>query len=81
MTNQQSQQNKIHLSQQKILIIKLQHVGDTMGVIPVVANLKNHAHDLTVDVLIHKECARLIANDITIDKVWIYDRDEANKVF
>src|SRR5512145_2901841 len=77
MTDQPYEQNKTSLFQQKILIIKLQYVGDTMGVIPVVANLKRHAPGLTVDVLIHKECAQLIAHHADIRKVWVYDRDEA----
>lgn len=81
MTDRPSQQNKIRLFQQKILIIKLQYVGDTMGVIPVVANLKKHAPGLTVDVLIHQECAQLIAHHADIRKVWVYDREQAKKSF
>ncbi len=74
-------QNKIQLSRQKILIVKLQYVGDTMSVVPVVAALKRHAPGLTVDVLIHKECAELIAHHSDIRKVWVYDRDQAKKSF
>jgi len=81
MTEQPSQQNKIHLFRQKVLIIKLQYVGDTMGVVPVVALLKRHAPGLTVDVLIHKECAELIEYDDDIGKVWVYDREQAKKSF
>jgi ADP-heptose:LPS heptosyltransferase len=81
MTDRPSQQNKTRLFKQKILIIKLQYVGDTMGVVPVVAALKRHAPGLTVDVLIHKECAQLIAHHADIRKVWVYDRDEAKKSF
>jgi predicted lipopolysaccharide heptosyltransferase III len=81
MIDQTSQDNKIHLFQQKVLIIKLQYVGDTMGVIPVVANLKRHAPALTVDVLIHAECAPLIAHHADIRKVWVYDRGRAKKNF
>ncbi len=81
MIDQTSQHNKIHLLQQKILIIKLQYVGDTMGVIPVVADLKRHAPGLTVDVLIHAECAPLIAHYPDIRKVWVYDREQAKKSF
>jgi predicted lipopolysaccharide heptosyltransferase III len=81
MTDQPSQQNKTHLFQQKILIIKLQYVGDTMGVIPVVTSLKSHAPALTIDVLIHKESAELIAHDRDIGKVWVYDREQAKKSF
>jgi len=81
MIDQTSGHNKIHLFQQKILIIKLQYVGDTMGVIPVVANLKRHAPGLTVDVLIHAECAPLIAHHADIRKVWVYDREQAKKSF
>lgn len=73
------QNSKAQLSRQKILIIKLQYVGDTMGVVPVVAALKRQAPDLIVDVLIHKECAQLIAHHADIRKVWVYDRDEAKK--
>ena len=81
MIDQASQHNKIHLFQQKILIIKLQYVGDTMGVIPVVADLKRHAPGLTVDVLIHAECAPLISHHADIRKVWMYDRGQAKKNF
>ena len=81
MTDRRSQQNKIRLFQQKILIIKLQYVGDTLGVIPVVANLKRHAPGLTIDVLIHQECAQLIAHHVDINKVWVYDREQAKKSF
>ena len=52
-----------------------------MGVIPVVANLKKHAPGLTVDVLIHQECAQLITHHADIHKVWVYDREEAKKSF
>ena len=79
MTDQPSQQNKTNLFQQKILIIKLQYVGDTLGVLPVVANLKRHAPGLTVDVLIHEECAPLVAHHTDIRKVWVYDREQAKK--
>jgi predicted lipopolysaccharide heptosyltransferase III len=79
MTNQPPQQNKTNLFQQKILIIKLQHVGDTLSVIPVIVNLKRHAPGLTVDVLIHEECAQLVAHHTDIRKVWVYDREQAKK--
>ncbi len=79
MTARQNQ--KVRLERQKILIIKLQYVGDTMGVVPVVAALKRHAPALTIDVLIHKECAELIAHHADIRKVWIYDREEAKRGF
>jgi len=77
MTAQQDP--KIHLSRQKILIVKLQYVGDTMSVVPVVAALKRHAPALTVDVLIYKENAELIAYHRDIHKVWVYDREEAKR--
>ncbi|MDO8724269.1 MAG: hypothetical protein Q7J31_18870 [Syntrophales bacterium] len=50
MKKRLARKDNIRLLQQKILIIKLQYVGDTMGVIPTVANLKKHAPGLTVDV-------------------------------
>lgn len=81
MTNRPLQPNKIRLFQQKILIIKLQYVGDTMGVIPVVALLKKHAPDLKVDVLIHQESAELIEYDAEIHKVWKYDLKKAKSNF
>jgi len=79
MTEQPSQNNQIRLFEQKILIIKLQYVGDTIGIIPVVTRLKNHAPGLTVDVLIHQESAELIAHCVNISKVWTYDRQKAKK--
>ncbi|MRR18218.1 MAG: glycosyltransferase family 9 protein [Deltaproteobacteria bacterium] len=81
MIGQASQHGKVRLHEQKVLIIKLQYVGDTLGVIPVVANLKRHAPGLTVDVLIHAECAPLIAHHADIRKVWVYDRGQAKKNF
>lgn len=75
------QNNKIQLVRQKVLIIKLQYVGDTLGIVPVVAALKRHAPELTVDVLIHKKCAELIAHHADIRKVWVYDRSETQKSF
>lgn len=52
-----------------------------MGVVPVVATLKRNAPELTVDVLIHAECAQLIAHHTDIRKVWIYDRSQVKKNF
>ena len=75
------QKKKDPLDRQKILIVKLQYVGDTLGVVPVVAALKRHAPGLTVDVLIHKECSELIAHHSDIRRVWIYDREEAKRNF
>lgn len=75
------QKNHVRLLRQKILIVKLQYVGDTMSVVPVVAALKRHAPGLTIDVLIHKECAELITYHADIRKVWVYDREEAKRSF
>jgi predicted lipopolysaccharide heptosyltransferase III len=79
IADRQAREANISLLNQKILIIKLQYVGDTMGVIPTVANLKKHAPGVRVDVLIHKESAALIAFSPDISKVWEYDRRAAKQ--
>jgi lipopolysaccharide heptosyltransferase II len=77
IADRQVREVNIHLFQQKILIIKLQYVGDTMGILPTAANLKKHAPGAQVDVLIHQESAELIAFSPDISKVWEYDRSAA----
>lgn len=79
MQDRHGREAKIRLLDQKILIIKLQYVGDTMGIIPTVVNIKKHAPGVTVDVLIHQESAELISFHSDIRKVWEYDRRQAKQ--
>ena len=50
-----------------------------MGVLPTVEILRRHAPGLTIDVLIHKESAELIAFYGGVRKVWEYDRQAAKR--
>ena len=69
----------VNLFGKKILLIKLRYIGDTMSLIPVVENLKEKTHDLTLDVMVNKGTEEVLAYNPDISKLWVYDRAEAKK--
>ena len=69
----------IDLKDKKILIIKLRYIGDTLSIVPVIENLKFNAPDATVDVMVQKGTEDVIRYHPDINKVIIYDRNEARQ--
>jgi heptosyltransferase-2 len=65
------------LKDQKVLIIKLLYVGDTLGVIPVATNLKQESPLVTIDVLVNYGTDQLLAYHPAIRKIWPYNHQAA----
>jgi ADP-heptose:LPS heptosyltransferase len=64
----------MNLNFQKILIIKLRYIGDSINLLPVVSNIKNHMPNVHVSVLINQGAEDVLAHSKFIDKVICYDR-------
>lgn len=58
----------------KILIIKLRYIGDTLTLGPVVHSIKIHYPDAGVDVMVNRGCEEVISNNPMIGRLWTYDR-------
>jgi lipopolysaccharide heptosyltransferase II len=67
------------LKDQKVLIIKLLYVGDTLGVIPVAAKLKQEAPLAIVDALVNQGTDQLLTHHPAFRKIWRYDRQLAKR--
>ena len=63
----------------KLLIIKLRYIGDTMTLLPVIDNLKEQAHEITLDVMVNKGTEEVLVCHPDIRKLWVYDREQAKK--
>jgi ADP-heptose:LPS heptosyltransferase len=64
---------------QKVLIIKLRYIGDTLTLIPVVRAIKGHRPEAHVSVMIYKGTEGILAYQKEIDEIILLDRSEIKK--
>ena len=70
---------KFRLNSEKILIVKLRYIGDTISILPVVENINEKAPAVTVDVIVNIGTEEIITNHPGIRRTWVYDRNLAKK--
>ncbi len=68
-------------SPQKILVINIFGIGDVLFTMPLVANLKEHWPSVSIDYLCNARTAPLLSRAPQIDKIFVYERDEFQKVY
>jgi heptosyltransferase-3 len=64
---------------QKILIIKLRDIGDTLSLLPVIETLYASGAKREVHILVHKGTEELLSLHPGINHLWVYDRKVAKK--
>ncbi|MEY4505106.1 MAG: putative lipopolysaccharide heptosyltransferase [Pseudomonadota bacterium] len=64
----------------KILLINLRHIGDSLLITPLIANIKNSFPNAILDVLVNFECKSLFENNTNINKILAYNRAEYKKL-
>lgn len=69
----------IDLRGQKVLILKLRYIGDTLSILPVAANLAQKVPGIEIDVLVNRGTEQLLAADPHIHRLWAYDRRQAKQ--
>src|SRR5664280_337631 len=71
------------LDYQKILLIKLRYIGDSINLLPVVANIKNQIPHVHLSVMINKGTEDVLKYSKYIDQLICYDRKKMkhNKSF
>ncbi|AOM41748.1 putative lipopolysaccharide heptosyltransferase III [Xenorhabdus hominickii] len=57
-----------------ILVIKLQHHGDTLLITPVISTLRYHYPDAKIDVLLYQETSPMLENSPEISNIFLIDR-------
>ncbi|MCX5848953.1 MAG: glycosyltransferase family 9 protein [Deltaproteobacteria bacterium] len=62
------------LDYQKILIIKLRYIGDTINLLPVLANIKNQKPHVHLSVMINTGAEDVLKHSKHIDQLICYDR-------
>jgi heptosyltransferase III len=65
----------------RILVIKLQHLGDVLLTTPLFSVLKNQYSHLDIDVLIYQETAPVLKNNPFIRQIYTIDREWKKKGF
>jgi len=73
--------NLKQLNPKKILVINTFGIGDVLFTTPFVSNLKANFPDAIIAYLGNRRTASLLEDNIHIDKVFIYERDEYNAVY
>lgn len=71
----------ISLSGKRVLLVKLRYIGDTMSIVPVIENLRRHAPDAEIDVMVNRGTEEVLAYQPGISRIWSYDRGSAKKGF
>ena len=69
-----------NINKNKILIIRLSAIGDTIHSLPVIAALKKSFPDTSIHWLVESESAFLLENNPIVDKVIIFDKNLYKKL-
>lgn len=63
----------------KILIIKFRNIGDVLLSTPLIANIRHHYPDSSIDFALNKDCEEMLSLNPNINRLIAYDRDKVKK--
>jgi predicted lipopolysaccharide heptosyltransferase III len=67
----------LKLIAQRVLLVKLRYIGDTLSLLPVIENLKREAPRVPIDVMVNRGTEEVLAHHPAVHKVWTYDSGQA----
>jgi len=68
-------------SLQKILIANIFGIGDVLFTTPLIANIKAHNPQVQIGYICNRRTESLLANHPKINRVFVYERDEFNRLY